>query len=401
MKHWKGISAIVLVVVLTLTASYWSNLQRLYMAVTLYDEDKIVENFRSMYTRFNAKTIPASSQPFAFPTAPGTLPDTFALEGQSLRLNDFLQDSGTTGLMVIKDGVTRVENYYLGETATTQHISFSMGKSFVSALFGMALAEGKIASIEDAVTDYVPELRGSGYDGVRIKDVLQMSSGVGFNEDYGDFNSDINRFSRAIALGTSLDAFTASLHRERAPGTYNHYVSIDTQVLGMVLDRVLDVSLTEYLQRRIWEPLGMQDEAYWLADDNGMELALGGLNVTLRDYAKFGWLYANGGRWQGQQLVPQQWVTDSVTPDAPHLMPGADNPLSSSPYGYGYQWWIPTDADDEFMAQGIYHQFIYIDPDQQLVIVKLSANHRFNDKSHQWRKKHLALFRAIGLHYQS
>ena len=146
--------------------------------------------------------------------------------------------------------------------------------------------------------------------------------------------------------------------------------------------------------------MGMEHPAYWLMDDFGMELALGGLNVTVRDYAKFGWLFANKGNWQGKQLVPAQWVLDSVTPDAPHLMPGVDNPFSSNSYGYGYQWWIPLGADDEFVAQGIYNQYIYIDPDQQLVIVKMSANHLYNDSSYNWAGKHLAMFRAISKHYE-
>jgi CubicO group peptidase (beta-lactamase class C family) len=247
-------------------------------------------------------------------------------------------------------------------------------------------------------------LMGSGYEDVSIKDVLQMSSGVRFNEDYGDFNSDINRFSRATAFGTSLDDFSASLDREREPGTYHHYVSIDTQVLGMVLTRATGKSLTHYLSEKIWQPLGMEHQAYWLADDNNMELALGGLNVSLRDYAKLGWLYLNQGTWTDkqhntQQIVPKQWVIDSTTADAPHLVAGENNSASSSSFGYGYQWWLPLGAEDEFSAQGIYNQYIYIDPDQNLVIVKNSANYRFTDKSLNWTAKHYAMFRAISTHF--
>lgn len=389
----------VLIIIIVLTI-YSNKLMRLYTAVTLYEEDKIVENFLTLYESFNANKIPASNKPFKFPTDISELPDSFQVGEDTLDLKSFLAESGTTGLLVIKDGVIRSEDYFLGNSEDQQHISWSMGKSFVSGLFGIAIEEGFIQSIEQQVTDYVPELKGTGYDGVRIKDVLQMSSGVKFNEDYGDFNSDINRFSRAVALGTSLDDFSASLTRDKQPGTYNHYVSIDTQVLGMILTRALDVSLTDYLQQKIWQPLGMEYPAYWLKDDVDMELALGGLNVTLRDYAKFGWLYLNLGNWQGKQIVPKQWITDSVTPDSPHLQQGVDNPYSSSSFGYGYQWWIPLGADDEFSAQGIYHQYIYIDPDKRLVIVKTSANHRFNDKSHNWSAKHYAMYRAIEKHFR-
>ncbi|GAA0859175.1 serine hydrolase [Aliiglaciecola litoralis] len=396
----KTVFLFVLVSVIVFASLYSSNLIRLYTAVTLYDEDKITENFLTLYQNFNANQIPASTQPFLFPEKLAQLPQTFPFDDQSINVQTFIEQSGTTGLLVIKDGNIVYEDYLRGNAQDRQHISWSMGKSFLSALFGIAIEEGYVKSIEQEVTEYVPELKGTGYDGVRIKDVLQMSSGVGFNEDYGDFYSDINRFSRAIAFGTSLDEFVASMKRARPPGTYHHYVSIDTQVLGMVLTRALDVSLTDYLQEKIWQPLGMEYPAYWLKDDYNMELALGGLNVTLRDYGKFGWLYANYGNYQGTQLVPIQWVLDSVTPDAPHLLPGADNPFSSSDSGYGYQWWIPQGAADEFAAQGIYHQYIYIDPDQKLVIVKTSANHLYNDKSYQWGAKHYALFRAIEQHFR-
>jgi CubicO group peptidase (beta-lactamase class C family) len=397
--NWKRIVLAVLLVLIAFVLLYQQNIHRLYTAITLYDEDKIVHNFLSMPESFNATRIPPSTEPFVFPQQLTSLPETFTLEDSSLNLKDFLVDSGTTGLLVIKDGVIRFEQYYLGNEAGKQHISFSVAKSFISALLGIAINDGLIKSIEQPITDYVPELVGSGYDGVRIKDILQMSSGVKFNEDYGDFYSDINRFSRATAFGTSLDEFSASLVREREPGTYNHYVSIDTQVLGMLLTRVTHKTLSEYLQEKIWQPLGMEYQAFWLKDDVGMELALGGLNVSLRDYAKLGWLYLNKGKWGETQIVPAQWVIDSTTPDAPHLMPGKNNPASSSSFGYGYQWWIPLGADDEFAAQGIYHQFIYVDPDQHTVIVKTSANHRYNDKSLHWSDKHMAMFRAISQHF--
>lgn len=400
----KGIGLGFLIVVLVLLVIYQKNLIRLYTAVTLYDEDKIAANFLSMYESFNSTVIPASTNAFEFPEEPKPLPKVFTYEGQPKSLTEFLDETQTTGFLVLKEGKIVYENYWLGHGKDKQHISFSVAKSFVSALMGIAIEEGYVSSIEEAVTDYVPELVGSGYEGVSIKDVLQMSSGVRFNEDYGDFNSDINRFSRATAFGTSLDEFSASLVRERTPGTYHHYVSIDTQVLGMLLTRATGQSLTQYLTDKIWEPLGMEYPAYWLADDNNMELALGGLNVTLRDYAKLGWLYLNQGAWTDQQnitqqIVPKQWVVDSTTADAPHLLPGENNPNSSSSFGYGYQWWLPLGAKDEFAAQGIYDQYIYIDPDQKLVVVKNSANYRFTDKSLNWKAKHYAMFRTISEHF--
>jgi CubicO group peptidase (beta-lactamase class C family) len=397
---WKrGFAALFIVMLITLGV-YGQSIFRLYTAITLYDADKITYNFLHMSEVFNSTRIPPSTSPFLFEEKPSELPTSFDLNDETLLLDSFLSDSGTTGLLVIKDGFIKFEEYYQGHSAEQQHISFSVAKSFVSALIGIAIDEGHISSIEEPVTVYVPELKGSGYDGVRIKDILQMSSGVKFNEDYGDFDSDINRFSRAIAFGSSLDDFTASLKRHREPGTYHHYVSIDTQVLGMLLTRTTKRTLSEYLNENIWQPIGMEHQARWLKDDLGMELALGGLNVSLRDYAKFAWLYLNMGKWGDEQIVPEQWIRDSITPDAPHLMPGVNNPASSSSYGYGYQWWLPLGGEDEFVAQGIYNQYLYIDPDQNLVIVKTSANHLYTDSSYHWPQKHLAMFRGISRYFE-
>ena len=402
----KNILLVFLIASVALFLVYQKNIVRLYTAITLYDQDKIANNFVTMYQSFNATTIPASTQPFRFPFDAKALPLSFAYDGNLISTQGFIENSQTSGLLILKQGTIVYENYWLDQDASKQHISFSMAKAFVSALIGIAVEERFITSIDEAVSVYVPELMGSGYQGVSIKNVLQMSSGVKFNEDYGDFNSDINRFSRAIAFGTSLDKFTASLKSQGAAGINNDYVSIDTQVLGMVLTRATGKSLTRYLSEKIWQPLGMEHPAFWLADDKGMELALGGLNVTLRDYAKLGWLYLNLGQWpdaqgQLQQIVPKQWVIDSTSTDAPHLVAGADNPNSSSPFGYGYQWWLPLGAEDEFSAQGIYGQYIYIDPDQKLVIVKNSANYRYTDKSLNWSDKHYALFRAVSAHFST
>ncbi|MFQ3236276.1 MAG: CubicO group peptidase (beta-lactamase class C family) [Paraglaciecola sp.] len=390
--------AIALTLLTAVLLAYATEIKRLYLVITLYDEDKIVYNFLNMHKIFHATELQASTKPFKFQPSNNEytkLPTHFRFADKDIQVADFLKESRSTGLLVIKNDHIITENYYLGHSENKVHTSFSMSKSFISALFGIAIKDGYIANIEQSVTDYVPQLKGSGYDGVRIKDVLQMSSGVEFNEDYGDFHSDINRFGRSMAFGTSLDEFAASLKRGREPGTYNHYVSIDTQVLGMILTRATGLRLSDYLQDKIWQPLGMEQKAYWVTDDTGMEVALCCLSVGLKDYAKLARLYLHQGNWNGQQIIPAQWVKDSTFPDAPHLMAGVDNPHSSSTLGYGFQWWLPLGGQDEFMAIGIYGQYIYIDPDRDLIIVKNSANHRYTEPTAQWTDQHLALFRAI------
>lgn len=396
-----------LLAVLVLLAG-WSTANRqrlrlLYFAVNLFSGKEQVENFRSLDTIFPHTVIRRAGPVFDFDSAPGTLPDTYQFNSETHDLRQFLEETDTTALLVIKDDAVIFEEYYRGNTRDTKWISWSMAKSFVSALVGIAVADGRITSIEEPVTKYVPELVGSGYDGVRIKDILQMSSGVRWNEDYSDWNADINRFGRTLAFGGSFDEFCATLVRELEPGTYNRYVSMDTQVLGMLLVRATGQPLSAYLEQKIWQRIGMESDAYWIGDRTGMELALGGLNVTARDYAKFGRLYLHEGQWEGEEIVPAAWVRASVVPDAPHLQPG-ENEQSDWVMGYGYQWWIPENPDGEFMAIGVYQQFIYIYPRERLIIVKNSAmsDYGVDDSDESYREvEAVEVFRTIAAHLQS
>ncbi len=368
---------------------------RLHHVMHLFDEDTIVDNFLNMDRRFPTRSVHKSAEPYHFQYGdPISLPAQFSLAGMTYNSAEWLAHTGTTGLLILKNDQIVTEQYFLGNNESTPHISWSTAKSFVSALFGIAVERGYIDSIEETVTDYLPEMRGSGYDKVRIKDVLQMSSGVRFVEDYAAFNSDINRFGRMFALGGSLAKFAASLENERPPGSYLNYVSIDTQVIAMILMQATGMNMSELLQEWLWQPLGMEHDAYWLVDSAGVEMALAGLNATMRDYARFGRLYLHNGNWNGQQIVPAAWIQDSITPDAPHLMPG-ENALSETTSGYGYQWWIPEDPIGDFVAIGIYNQFIYISPKDDLVIVKLSANHHYIEEGDTSSEQSVAFFRAI------
>jgi hypothetical protein len=226
---------------------------RLWQFNSLFDEDHIVENFRRLPEYVPFHTIHKGDQVFEFGTAYRELPESFEFRGKTWNMKELLKDTWTTGLIVVKNDQILFEAYYLGNTPDTLNISWSVGKSFVSALIGIALDEGFIKSVQAPVSDIVPELKNTGYDGVRLKDVLQMSSGVKFNENYDAFFSDINRMGRTVAFGKSINEFAASLERERDPGTVNHYVSMDTQVLGMVLKAATGKTPSEYLEEKIWK----------------------------------------------------------------------------------------------------------------------------------------------------
>jgi hypothetical protein len=390
--------AIILVGIITIIAFiYGPGALKIYRIMHLYDEDKISHNFINMGNLFTtsesfarstkAKSIPKSNEVFL-------LPESYDFDGETQNLENALKHFKTDGLLIIKNNKVIYEDYFNGNTPTSKHISWSVAKSFLSALVGIAVRDGLIDDINDPITKYLPDFKDTGYDGIKIKNILQMSSGVLFNEDYADPNSDINKFGRAVAAGTSFRDFAKTLTNHKEQGTYNHYVSIDSQMLGFLLVEVTGMPLREYLHEHIWEKIGMEDSAYYLSDNEDVDMALGGLNATLRDYAKFGLLYLNNGRWDDEQVVPSAWVDASHNMDAPHLQPGV-NDLSSSAWGYGYQWWVPGFPDTDYTASGVYNQYIYIDPLSNVVIAKTSSNHRFTAEKEYSKAAHVAMFRAI------
>lgn len=372
------------------------DLVRLQFVLLLFEPPGIVENFRSMTRVFDYRNVRRSGPLYRIPYASKRLPEAYPYQGVRRDLTEWIERTGTSGLIIVHDGKIAFERYYRGNEPRTHWISWSVCKSMVSALVGIALDEGLIRSLADPVTAYVPRLEASGYRGVPLKDVLQMSSGVGFNEDYADFHSDINRLGRSLALGTAMDDLVMSLKNRYPPGTYHHYVSMDTQVLAMVLREATGRNLSAYMEEKLWSRMGAEADAFWLLDGDAMELAFGGLNAVLRDYARFGLLFLNEGKnFRGQQILPAQWIRDSITPDHSLLMPGAGNPASASPLGYGYQWWLPPTPDGDYCAIGIYGQFIYVHPRHRVVIAKTSAYADYNRSGDAMELESLAVFRSI------
>jgi len=398
-KKYLSIAAFILALAVTfIWINYGDRIQRLQVVGTLFTGAEQIQNFNRMHEMFPVNVLPPAEQALEFESGAAVpLPTSFMYLGAEVQTSEFITRTGSGALLVLKDGKVTFEQYWQTGGRDQTWLSMSVAKSFISALIGIAVDQGLIGDITQPVTDYVPELAGSAYDNVRIKDILQMSSGASWNEDYGDPESDINRFGRVFALGGSMNEFAATLVPELPPGTFNRYNSTDTQVLGMLLTKVTGRSVNDYMIEMLWHPMGAENVGYWLTDAEGMEMAFGGLNITARDYAKLGEMYRMGGALNGQQIVPADWVRASITPDAPHLTPG-DNPQSDWPVGYGHQWWIPEGDVGEFMAIGVYNQFIYIAPESNTVIVKLSANSAYgtpDDPGASSEFESLELFRAI------
>ncbi len=378
------ILAILLTVLLTLN---WDKVSRLHAVITLFDKDLIVSNFSNMEQAFWTKKISKSSQPHKFEYETKALPTDFSFQNEQIVVDEFLTRRATTALLVLKNDNITFEQYYLGTEADDKRISWSMAKSFVSVLFGMQVDRGVI-DIEQPVSFYLPEMKGSGYEQVKVKHVLQMSSGVKWDENYLDFNSDINKMGRLLALGGSLDEMTTQLESQSVAGEAFHYVSMDTHVIAMILRRVSDHSLVGLVQKELWSKIGMEGDAAWITDSKDNAFALGGLNATTRDYARFGRLLLNNGRWQEEQLVSEKWLDEATTAGAEYLK------SSHEKLGYGYQIWLPPLAQPgEFFCVGVYGQFIYVNQQQGLVIVKNSADKTFMDGYS--KQETIAFFRAV------
>jgi CubicO group peptidase (beta-lactamase class C family) len=376
----------------------WKGVQN-WRAIQLFAEEGRVENFRQMDQVFPSRPIKRAGPVFQFQHEPQALPKTYTYNGKMLSLHEFFQRTQTTGFLVLKDDKIVDERYFQGSNDRSQFTSWSVAKSFISALVGIAIDEGRIRDVRDPITDYVPELKNSGYDGVPVQDILQMSSGIRFNEDYDDLFSDINQmFMQAFLFDKPINQYIRELKSERPPGIFRHYVSVDTQVLGMLLHKVTGKAPSQYLEEKIWKPLGMESDAFWNQDRTGTDLSYCCLNATLRDYAKFGRLFLHKGNWEGKQIISQKWIEESTTPNGPNMQPG-ENPGSDETLGYQYQWWVPEQADGEYMAIGVWGQYIYVYPKENLVIVKTSVDPNYTKPKYDYES--IAVFRSIANHLRS
>jgi CubicO group peptidase (beta-lactamase class C family) len=302
------------------------------------------------------------------------------LDGHDLTLDDYLARQPATGLLIARGATILVERYQYARTDRDRFTSWSMAKTVTAMLIGVAIAEGYIRSVDDPAEVYLPELAGTEYGRTSLRHLLQMSSGVRFREDYTAGSSDIARLVRATYLRRDpggVSAVTQFNQRLAPPGRRFSYSSAETQVLGLVLRAATGRSLAEYLEAKLWQPMGAEADASWLIDNSGQEAAFCCLNAVLRDFARLGLLLAHDGNWRGRQVIPAAWLIDATTVPAnqPYLRPGA----VTGTLGYGYQTWIGplhTVADDRrlFLLWGVRGQRIYVDPRSRLVMVHTAVH---------------------------
>lgn len=274
-------------------------------------------------------------------------------------IDAFMKDQRAAALVVVHDGKIRLERYGLDFGPEGRWTSFSVAKSFTSTLVGAAIKDGYIKSIDDTVSEYIPDLKGSAYDNVTIKQLLTMTSGVKWNEDYADPESDVALFT-AHKADPGVDvtvSYMRQLESEAPPGTKWVYKTGETNLIGVLASSATNKNLSEYLSEKVWKPFGMEQDATWLLGSTGHEISGCCIQAATRDFARFGMFILGGGIADGEQVVPDGWIAEATTKQADIGLPEQ---------GYGYQWW--TLDDGAFIAQGIFGQGIFIDPKRQLVI---------------------------------
>lgn len=303
-----------------------------------------------------ARTVAAGPTPSPLPPGPPLPPQ--------VDVDAFMASQRAAAVIVLHKGQVRLERYGLDFDAQGRWTSFSVAKSMTSTLVGAALKDGHIRSMDDKVSDYIPQMKGSAYDDVTIRQLLTMTSGVRWNEDYADPNSDVAKFNNHKPEDgvEAIVSYLRRLPREAPAGTRWHYSTGETNLVGILLAQATKKPLATYLSEKIWVPAGMEQPATWILSKTGQEISGCCLQVATRDYARFGQFILSGAQVQGASIVPEGWLAQATREQVN---------IGQAARGYGYQWWTQTDGS--FHARGIFGQAIYIDPARALVIV-INAN---------------------------
>ncbi|MEW4466593.1 serine hydrolase [Parasphingorhabdus sp. JC815] len=326
--------------------------------ILFWTNDQRNKAFRMMDSLVPSNTIAAGEKPRILEQGKA-LPDEFQVDGKSLSIDQYMADQNAAGIVILQNGKIRLEKYRMDFGKDDRWTSFSVAKSLVSTMVGAAIKDGYIKSLDDPLVDYIPELKDSGYDGVTVQQLLTMTSGVKWNEDYADPKSDVALFNNAKPVDgvDPIIVYMKTLKNEAEPGTRWQYNTGETNLIGVLVAKATGKTISDYLSEKIWVPYGMSHDAEWLLNEGGKEIGGCCISATIRDYALFGQFAMNDGKIRNESIVPDAWFAKAGTKQADIGVPGR---------GYGYQWW--TFDDGSFAAQGIFGQGIFVDPARKLVI---------------------------------
>jgi CubicO group peptidase (beta-lactamase class C family) len=335
---------------------------------TFYTIPFLVGSHSQLDRLFEARVVPRADTSSRLARAASEPAIQYYYQGAAADLDRYLSRNPATGLIVARADTILIERYQYGRNDRHRFTSWSMAKTVTSMLVGIAIAEGRIRSVDDPASAYVPDLAGTEYGRTSLRHLLQMSSGVRFVEVYSG-RDDVARLARDtfLQLGPGgVEAVTPFNERAEPAGTKFSYASVETQVLGLVLRNAVGRPVAEYLSEKIWKPMGAEADATWLVDRTGQEATFCCINAVLRDYARLGLLLAHDGNWRGQQIIPAAWIAEAtrVRPEG-HLRPGVATPF----FGYGYQTWIFPGERRMFALLGVRGQSILVDPASRLVMV--------------------------------
>ncbi|MCI5045285.1 MAG: beta-lactamase family protein [Aquisalinus sp.] len=339
-----------------------------------FEPENAVWLYQHMSEVFPTRHVARAESSEPFPVAEGRLQGfTYTHNGETYGLDAMFDNMETTGLLVLHRGNIVYEQYGRGADAGTLFATYSAVKSITSTLVGFALGDGLIASVEDPLEKYIPDLTGTAYEGVSIRHALQMSSGVLFDTDGAAGEDTVEVLTQTMVLGNKrINEMSASYPRAHAPGTVFNYNTSETQILLWLVKEVTGKQPAKYLEEKMWRRLGMAHDAAWNIDNpgpDGMEIGGAFFNASLRDLARFGLFIEQDGMWNGEQLLPAGWVDEATRIEEPHLSYG--EVFEGFDSGYGYQWWVFPDGS--FRASGAYGQTIYIDRENDLVVARTSA----------------------------
>lgn len=356
----------------------------------------LVGSYSRYDTIYPSHRVARAKETWAFRRAAVEPEIRYDFGGQTLTLDHYLAHFPVTGLLVLQGDTILLERYQYGRTDADRFMSASMAKSVMALLAGVALGDGSIHSLEDVASRYVPELQGTPYGESKLRDLLHMSSGVEFEATINGVRSDANTqriFASMFDSAANPIALLASCtKRAFPPGTHFDYSPGDNQTAALMLQRATGKTLSAYLAEKIWQPIGAEADATWMADPTGLEFSSTGFNAVLRDYARLGRLLAYDGAWNGRQIVPKAYVLDATTHHAgdPQLAPGTVMPY----YGYGYQIWLFPGSRRMFVFRGANSQYVFVDPRSKLVLVQTAVRSE-GDASVNGKSETLALWLAL------
>ncbi|ENN87331.1 hypothetical protein RHSP_26282 [Rhizobium freirei PRF 81] len=349
------------------------------VGVPLSEQRNMIGNFSHADRLAPTHTIAAAEDPLPLLRAPSEISVKFTFGTETASLSKYLATNPTTGLLIAHNDTILFEHYQYGRTDRDRLVSQSMAKTLTGMLIGIAISEGAIHSVDDTVQTYVPELKGTEMGSTPIRALLHMASGIAFTENFGNPDDNV-RLSSSLLGPEKLDPITAVSRfnkRVAPPDTVWHYSNLDTEGLSLVLTHATHMTMSDYLQTRIWQPMGAEASANWQVDSTGQEVGYCCFSATLRDYARFGMLLAHDGALNGRQIIPRQWLLDATQPVKQGSFLAVNH--ETNPWGYGYQTWLMPGPRRTFFLDGRAGQRILIDPTTHLVLVHTAVRAKPND----------------------